>query len=98
MRWATNRARQWCAATCTLFVVSSALNATVSSAKSNPALDNETQMSDSETPSSRVNLSKQMHEIIRLRREMSAKTPEQRRTTTRADARIRKEGHLHGRM
>ena len=37
-------------------------------------------------------------EITRLRREMSAKTPEQRRTTTRAVARILEDVHLEGRM
>ena len=53
---------------------------------------------DSETPSSRVNLPKQMSEIIRLRQELSAKSPEQRRTTTRAVARILDDVHLEGRM
>jgi hypothetical protein len=55
-------------------------------------------MPDSDTPASRVNLAKQMHEIIRLRQEMTAKTPEQRRTTTRAVARIVEDVHLEGRM
>jgi hypothetical protein len=47
---------------------------------------------------SRVDLRKQMEEITRLRREMSAKTPGQRRTTTRAVARILEDVHLEGRM
>ena len=55
-------------------------------------------MPDSDTPASRVNLAKQMHEIIRLRQEMRAKTPEQRRTTTRAVARLLEDVHLEGRM
>ena len=55
-------------------------------------------MADPETPASRVNLPKQMHEIVRLRQEMSAKSPEQRRTTTRAVARILGDVHLEGRM
>ena len=55
-------------------------------------------MPDSDAPASRVDLSKQMHEITRLRQEMSAKTPEQRRTTTRAVARILDDVHLEGRM
>jgi hypothetical protein len=55
-------------------------------------------MPDSDTPASRVDLAKQMHEIIRLRGEMSAKTPQQRRTTTRAVARIVQDVHLEGRM
>jgi hypothetical protein len=55
-------------------------------------------MPDSEVPPSRVNLNKQMHEIIRLRQEMSARTPDQRRTTTRAVARILEDVHLEGRM
>jgi hypothetical protein len=55
-------------------------------------------MPDPEPPSSRVNLEKQMHEINRLRREMGAKTPEQRRTTTRAVARLLEDVHLEGRM
>jgi hypothetical protein len=53
---------------------------------------------DPEPPSSRVNLEKQMHEINRLRREMGARTPEQRRTTTRAVARLLDDVHLEGRM
>jgi hypothetical protein len=56
------------------------------------------EMSDSETLPSRVDLSRQMHEIIRLRQEMSARAPEQRRTTTRAVARILDDVHLEGRM
>ena len=55
-------------------------------------------MTDSETPSSRVDLRKQMREIVRMRQEMSAKSPEQRRTTTRAVARILDDVHLEGRM
>jgi len=55
-------------------------------------------MSDSNPASSRVNLRKQMDEIVRLRREMGAKSPEQRRTTTRAVARILDDVHLEGRM
>ena len=55
-------------------------------------------MPDSDTPAGRVNLAKQMHEITRLRAEMRAKTPEQRRTTTRAVARILEDVHLEGRM
>jgi len=55
-------------------------------------------MTDSETPDSRVNLPKQMDEIRRLRQEMGAKPPEQRRTTTRAVARILDDVHLEGRM
>jgi hypothetical protein len=55
-------------------------------------------MPDSDTPASRVDLAKQMHEITRLRQEMRAKTPEQRRTTTRAVARILEDVHLEGRM
>jgi hypothetical protein len=55
-------------------------------------------MTDSETPPSRVNLRKQMDEILRLRREMSAKPADQRRTTTRAVARILDDVHLEGRM
>ncbi len=47
---------------------------------------------------SRVDLAKQMAEIQRLRREMSAKRPEQRTTTTRAVARIIQDVHLEGRM
>jgi hypothetical protein len=55
-------------------------------------------MTDSKTPPSRVDLRKQMHEIVRLRQEMSAKSPEQRRTMTRAVARILDDVHLEGRM
>jgi hypothetical protein len=55
-------------------------------------------MSESKPLKSRVNLKKQMDEIARLRREMSAKSPEQRRTTTRAVARILDDVHLEGRM
>ena len=55
-------------------------------------------MSDANPRPSRVNLGKQMDEITRLRREMRAKTPEQRRTTTRAVARILEDVHLEGRM
>jgi uncharacterized OsmC-like protein len=55
-------------------------------------------MSDSNPAGSRVNLRKQMAEIVRLRREMSAKAPDQRRTTTRAVARILEDVHLEGRM
>jgi hypothetical protein len=55
-------------------------------------------MPDSDTPASRVDLAKQMHEITRLREEMRAKTPQQRRTTTRAVARILEDVHLEGRM
>jgi len=55
-------------------------------------------MTDSETPDSRVNLPKQMDEIRRLRQEMGAKPLEQRRTTTRAVARILDDVHLEGRM
>jgi uncharacterized OsmC-like protein len=55
-------------------------------------------MSDANPRPSRVNLPKQMDEITRLRREMSAKTPEQRRTTTRAVARILEDVHLEGQM
>ena len=47
---------------------------------------------------SRVDLAKQMAEIQRLRREMSAKPPDQRTTTTRAVARILEDVHLEGRM
>jgi hypothetical protein len=46
----------------------------------------------------RVDLAKQLHEIERLRREMSTKAPEDRRTTTRAVARIIEDVHLEGRM
>jgi hypothetical protein len=55
-------------------------------------------MSDVHPRPSRVNLRKQMDEITRLRREMSAKAPHQRRTTTRAVARILDDVHLEGRM
>jgi hypothetical protein len=55
-------------------------------------------MSESKPVKSRVNLDKQMAEIRRLRVEMRAKTPEQRRTTTRAVARILDDVHLEGRM
>jgi hypothetical protein len=55
-------------------------------------------MSDTHPRPSRVNLRKQMDEITRLRREMSAKAPDQRRTTTRAVARILDDVHLEGRM
>src|SRR5207244_13527361 len=62
-------------------------------------IDNEPRrMTDSETPSSRVDLRKQMREIVRMRQEMSAKSPEQRRTTTRAVARLLADVHLEGRM
>jgi hypothetical protein len=43
---------------------------------------------------SRVSLEKQLHEIERLRGEMSAKEPAQRRTVTRAVARILDDVHL----
>jgi hypothetical protein len=52
----------------------------------------------SESKRSRVNLEKQMAEIVRLREEMRAKPPELRRTTTRAVARILEDVHLEGRM
>jgi hypothetical protein len=55
-------------------------------------------MTDAHPGSSRVNLRKQMDEIIRLRGEMRAKAPDQRRTTTRAVARILDDVHLEGRM
>lgn len=55
-------------------------------------------MTDSESAPSRVDLPKQMAEIARLRRELTAKSPEQRRTTTRAVARILEDVHLEGRM
>jgi hypothetical protein len=55
-------------------------------------------MSESKPPKGRVNLEKQMDEIVRLRREMRARSPEQRRTTTRAVARILDDVHLEGRM
>src|SRR5438132_5708510 len=63
------------------------------------SIDNEPgRMTDSEAPSSRVDLRKQMHEIVRLRQEMGTKSPEQRRTTTRAVARLLDDVHLEGRM
>ena len=43
-------------------------------------------MDESKPAKSRVNLDKQMAEIVRLRQEMRAKPPEQRKTTTRAVA------------
>jgi hypothetical protein len=46
----------------------------------------------------RVDLAKQMREIARLRAEMSAKAPDERRTTTRAVARIIDDVHLEGRI
>jgi homoserine kinase len=46
----------------------------------------------------RVNLEKQMHEIERLRAEMSAKPADERKVTTRAVARIIADVHLEGRM
>lgn len=46
----------------------------------------------------RVNLDKQMHEIERLRSEMSAQPEQQRAITTRAVARIIEDVHLEGRM
>src|SRR6202165_4695522 len=55
-------------------------------------------MSDAQTRPSRVNLRKQMEEITRLRREMSGKTPDQRRTPPRAVARILDDVPLEGRM
>ena len=55
-------------------------------------------MNDPKPAPSRVNLRKQMDEITRLRKEMRAKTPDQRRTTTRAVARILDDVHLEGRM
>ena len=54
-------------------------------------------MTDANPRPSRVNLRKQMDEITRLRREMTAKTPDQRRTTPRAVARIVEDVHLEGR-
>jgi hypothetical protein len=45
-----------------------------------------------------VNLDKQMHEIERLRAEMSAKTAGERTVTSRAVARIIEDVHLEGRM
>jgi hypothetical protein len=55
-------------------------------------------MTESKPAKSRVKLSKQMAEILRLREEMRAKSPEERRTTTRAVARILDDVHLEGRM
>ena len=55
-------------------------------------------MNDPKPAPGRVNLRKQMDEITRLRKEMRAKTPDQRRTTTRAVARILDDVHLEGRM
>jgi hypothetical protein len=55
-------------------------------------------MRDANPRPSRVDLRKQMEEITRLRREMSAKSPEERRITTRAVARILEDVHLEGRM
>jgi hypothetical protein len=46
----------------------------------------------------RVDLDKQMREILRLRQEMSSKPYAQRTTTTRAVARILQDVHLEGRM
>ncbi len=46
----------------------------------------------------RVNLEKQMREILRLRQEMGGKPYAQRTTTTRAVARILEDVHLEGRM
>lgn len=45
-----------------------------------------------------MDLDKQMHEIERLRSELSAKPPEQRTVTTRAVAKIVEDVHLEGRM
>jgi hypothetical protein len=50
------------------------------------------------TSRGRVDLDKQMHEIQRLRAEMSAKAPEERTVTTRAVAKIIENVHLEGRM
>jgi hypothetical protein len=55
-------------------------------------------VSEPESRPSRVDLRKQMDEIVRLRRQMSGKAPEQRQTTTRATARILQDVHLEGRM
>src|SRR6202140_3361001 len=55
-------------------------------------------MSDSKARRSRVDLNKQMAELVRMREEMRAKTPEQRRTTTRGVARILDGVHMRGRM
>jgi hypothetical protein len=46
----------------------------------------------------RVNLEKQRREIERLRGEMAAQAPAERRVTTRAVARILDDVHLEGRM
>jgi hypothetical protein len=46
----------------------------------------------------RVDLEKQMREIVRMRSEMSARAPEDRVVTTRAVARIIEDVHLEGRM
>ena len=46
----------------------------------------------------RVDLAKQMQEILRLRAVMSAALPDERRTTTRATARILDDVHLEGRL
>ena len=46
----------------------------------------------------RVDLDKQRHEIERLRRELAAKPPAERRVTTRAVARIVQDTHLEGRL
>jgi hypothetical protein len=46
----------------------------------------------------RVDLDKQMREILRLRQEMASKPYAQRTTTTRAVARILQDVHLEGRM
>lgn len=45
----------------------------------------------------RVNLDKQMHEIQRLRAEMSAQSPEGRMVTTRAVAQIIEDVHIQAR-
>jgi hypothetical protein len=50
------------------------------------------------TDRGRVDLGKQMHEIQRLRAEMSAKAPGERTVTTRAVAKIIENVHLEGRM
>jgi hypothetical protein len=56
-------------------------------------------MSESSEPQrGRVNLEKQMHEIERLRAEMSAQPVKDRPITTRAVARIVDDVHLEGRM
>lgn len=51
-----------------------------------------------ESQRGRVNLEKQMHEIERLRAEMSAQPERERTVTTRAVARIVDDVHLEGRM